>query len=152
MYCVAWSQCHFRFYFVILRATCGCLHVYKFYPVLNHVACISAQALAASIAQAVMGQSSAPASSVSVGLPQPKQPTTKPISSDVQVTHHSQKRCMEEKEDQPAAKRCLISKQGRVDSTFVRFLRSIVSWLFQQLFIHGILIFYLLHVQLKRQS
>ena len=109
-------------------------------------------ALAASIAQVVTGQSSAPASSISVGLPQPRQPPTKPISSDVQATHHSKKRHVEEKEDQPAAKRCLISKQGRVDSTFVRFLRSIVSWLFQQLFIHGILIFYLLHVWLKRQS
>ena len=114
MYCVAWSQCHFRFYFVIPRAACRCLHVYKFYPVLNHVTCISAQ-LAASIAQAVMGQSSAPASSVSVGVPQPRQPPTKPISSDVQVTHHSQKRRVEEKEDEPAAKQCLISKQGRVN-------------------------------------
>ena len=147
MYCVTWSQCHFRFYFISLRAACGCLHVYKFYPVLNHVACISAQALAALIAQAVMGQSSTPASSISVGLPQtqPRQPPTKPISSDVQATHHSQKRRVEENEDQPAAKRRLISKQGRVDSTFVRFLRSIVSWLFQQLCVHSVLIFYLLH-------
>ena len=77
--------------------------MYKFYPVLNHVACISARAVAALVASAVMGQSSVPA-------------------SDVQATH-SQKRRVEEKGDEPAAKRCLISKQGR-------FLRSVVSWLF----------------------
>ena len=85
------------------------LCVYKFYPVLNHITCISAQAVAASVATAVMGQSSAPASSVSVGLPwsQPRQPPTKPISSDVQATHHShsqKKRPVEEKEDEPPAK------------------------------------------------
>ena len=141
MYCVAWSQCHFRFYFVFLRAACGCLHVYKFYPVLNHVACISARSVAASVASAVTGQSPAPASSVSIPR-QPRQPPTKPISSDVQATH--KKRPVEEKEDEPPAKWCIISIQGR----------SIVSvnWLFQQLCIHSILIFYLFHVRLKRQS
>ena len=103
--------------------------MYKFYPILNHVACISAQAVAASVASAVMGESSISASSISVdvSLPQqPRQPPTKPISSrpNVQATH-SQKRRVEEKEkgDEPAAKQHLISKQGR-------FLRSVVSWLF----------------------
>ena len=112
MYCVTCSRCHFRFYFIFLRAACGCLHVYKFYPVLNHVACISAQAVAASVASAVMGQSSTPASSVSVSVPrQPRQPSTKPISSDVQATH--KKRPVEEKEDEPPAKQHIISTQGR---------------------------------------
>ena len=67
--------------------------MYKFYPVLNHVACISARAVAVSVASAVMGQPSVPA-------------------SDVQATH-SQKRRVEEKGDEPVAKRRLISKQGR---------------------------------------
>ena len=89
--------------------------MYKFYPVLSHVTCISAQAVAASIATAVMGQSSTPASSVSVPWAQPRQPPTKPISSDVQVTHLQKKRPVEEQEDEPPAKQCLISKQGRVD-------------------------------------
>ena len=46
--------------------------------------------------------------SISIGLPwaQPRQPPTKPISSDVQATH--KKRPVEEKEDEPPAKRCLI--------------------------------------------
>ena len=119
MYYVAGSQCHFRFYFIILRAACRCLCVYKFYPVLNHVTCISAQAVAALIATAVMGQSSTPASSVSISIPwaQSRQPPTKPISSDVQATYHShsqKKRPVEEQEDEPQAKQCLIDKQGRV--------------------------------------
>ena len=88
-----------------LRAVCQCLCVYKFYRVLNHVACISAQAVAVSIATAVMGQSSAPASTISRPWTQPRQPPTKPISSDVQATHHShsqKKRPVEEKEEPPA--------------------------------------------------
>ena len=88
--------------------------MYKFYPVLNHVAYISAQSVVASVAIAVMGQSSTPASSVPQAQPtsKSKQPLTKPISSKVQVT---QKRPVEEQEQEqePPAKQCLTSKQGR---------------------------------------
>ena len=70
------------------------------------------------VATAVMGQSSAPASSVSIGIRQAqpidmsttKQPPTKPISSDVQVTHSQKKRPVEEEEDESLAKQCLLSK------------------------------------------
>ena len=83
--------------------------MYKFYLVLNHVTCISAKIVAASVATAVMGQSSALASSISIPQAQPrdtsksKQPTTKPISSDIQVTH-PQKKPVEKQEEEPPAK------------------------------------------------